>query len=86
MLLAALTADTQLILPIGLVCALLTTLCIATWRLANFVRDLRDEVRSTWSFRDQEQWALQLERENRHRNIPLFVPDVKHAPKATKEE
>lgn len=82
--LAALTADTQLILPVGLVCTLLTGLCIATWRLANFVRDLRDEVRSTWSFRDQEQWALQLERENRHRNIALYVPEVKHAPKPDK--
>ncbi len=82
---AELSAETRLILPIGLLCTLLCGLIGVTWRLANFVRDLSDEVRSTWSFRDQEQWALQLERENRHRNIALYVPDVKRAVSDEKE-
>ena len=79
------TPDTNLALPLGVICTLLSLLIAVTWRLANYVRDVRDELRSTWSFRDQEQWALQLERENRHRNITLYVPAVKRAPDVERE-
>ena len=63
---------------------LIATLTGVTWRAANYARDnrdemrgLREELRTTWSFRDQERWALQLERENR--KLGLFVPDVERA-------
>ncbi|RRJ97812.1 hypothetical protein Ga0100231_004970 [Opitutaceae bacterium TAV4] len=85
-LLAAITPDTELLIPVGVLCAFISGLIVSTWRLANFVRGLRDEVNQTWSFRDQERWALQLERENRERNIPIFVPDVKRAPPQHKTE
>lgn len=74
-----LNAETPLLLPLGLICTLLSVLIVATWRLANFVRDLRDAVSKAWTFRDQERWALNLERENRSRKIPLYVPDVMRA-------
>lgn len=74
-----LNAETPLLLPLGLICTLLSILIVATWRLANFVRDLRDAVSKAWTFRDQERWALSLERENRARKIPLYVPDVVRA-------
>lgn len=75
----ALTPNTELTLTTGLICTLATGLGFTIWRLANFVRDLRDELRSTWSFRDQEQWALQMERENRARGNAVWVPDVKRS-------
>lgn len=77
----SITPETPLLLPIGLLCTLVGLLILATWRLANFIRDLRDEVRNTWSFRDQERWALTMERENRSRGYKVFVPDVVRAPK-----
>ena len=80
-----LTADTLFSLPVDILCTLMVALIGVTWRAANFARDnrdelrgLRDELRTTWSFRDQERWALQLERDNR--KLGLFVPNVERAP------
>lgn len=75
-----LTPETPLVLPISLLCVLVGVLIGATWRLANYIRDLSDRVSSSWTFRDQERWALNLERENRERGNALFVPDVVRAP------
>lgn len=87
-LLAVLTPETELAIPLTALGVLITTLIGVTWRAANYARDnrdemrgLREEMRSTWSLRDQELWVLQLERENRARNIDLFVPDVRRAPR-----
>ena len=82
-----LTADTQILIPLGVLCAVVASLVVATWRVANALRDnsekmrnLTEELRGTWSFRDQERWALALERENRSRGHALYVPDVRRAP------
>lgn len=75
----AISPETPLLLPLGLICTLLSCLVVATWRLANFIRDLTEAVGKAWTIRDQERWALTLERENRARNIPLYVPDVERA-------
>jgi len=79
------TAETFLNLPVGILCVLFSGLIGVTWRAANMMRDnrdeirgLRDDLRTTWSFRDQERWALELERKNR--DLGFFVPDVKRAP------
>lgn len=74
-----LSPETQMILPLSLICTLLTLLIITTWRLANFVRDLREAVGKSWTFRDQERWALTMERENRARGFKVWVPDVVRA-------
>ena len=85
-LLAAITPDTELILPLSIVAVLISGLIATTWRLANFARDLRDELRSTWSFRDQELWALQFERENRRLGYSVFVPSVVRNPEREKSD
>ena len=81
------TPDTPLLLPIGFVCTLLIALLGATFKVANRIRDLTEQlkamqrdIRASWTFRDMEKWALNLERENRSRKIPLYVPDVERAP------
>lgn len=55
-------------------------LVVSTWRLANYLRDMRDEVaairrqmESVWTVNDMERWAIRLERENSRR--PIAVPD-----------
>lgn len=87
LLAVALNADTPLLIPLGLVCVLIGALIGTTWRAANRIRDLTEQlkdmqrdIRASWTFRDQEKWALQLERENRSRGFKVFVPDVKRAP------
>jgi len=90
LLLAQITKDTNLILPLSAVGVLLIGLIGTTWKAANYLRDSRDEIRglredlrTTWSFRDQERWALRLERENR--KLGLYVPDVERAPTDEKQ-
>ncbi|HLP23831.1 MAG TPA: hypothetical protein VK139_07305 [Microbacteriaceae bacterium] len=74
------TPDTvvQVSLAIGL--PLAGGIIIATWRAANYLRDMRDEVAairkqmaSVWTVSDMERWAVKLERANRNQDIS--VPD-----------
>ncbi|WP_404422914.1 hypothetical protein [Nibricoccus sp. IMCC34717] len=62
----------------GIAVGALTT---AVWRVANFIRDVRDELRGVqtqlkrgWTCSQQERWAHLLERKNR--GLGLFVPSV----------
>lgn len=75
-----LTPETPLVLPISLLCVLVGSLIAVTWRLANYIKALSDRVGSSWTFRDQERWAINLERENRARGNALYVPEVTRAP------
>ncbi len=74
------TPDTavQVSLYVGLPIA--AAIIVATWRLANYMRDMRDEVREirkkmcdVWTVSDMERWAVRLERANRPKSIA--VPD-----------
>lgn len=74
------TPDTviQVSLYVGLPIA--GAIIVATWRLANYMRDMRDEVREirkqmgdVWTVADMERWAVKLERANRTQSIA--VPD-----------
>ena len=68
----------QVSLYVGLPIA--SAIIVATWRLANYMRDMRDEVREirkqmcdVWTVSDMERWAVRLERANRQK--PIAVPD-----------
>lgn len=85
-ILANLTTDSTFTVTLGAIFLGTGAIVTAVWRAANFVRDLieqikglRKELKEAWMLRDQEMWALQLERENRARNNALFVPDVRRA-------
>lgn len=87
----AINAETPLLLPLGMVCTLLIALVGVVWHAANRIRDLTEQlkdmqrdIRASWTFRDMEKWALNLERENRSRKIQLFVPEVERAPDENK--
>lgn len=80
-----LTPDTDFTLTIGAALAALGMVAAAVWRAANFIRDLRDEikglradVRAAWTREEHERWAFRLERDNA--NLPLSVPPVHPAP------
>lgn len=84
--LAEIAVNTPVVLGLGTLCTIILMLAGAVWRAANFLRDnkeelsaLRRDLKEGWTLRDQERWALQLERENRSRNINLFVPNVEKA-------
>jgi hypothetical protein len=60
---------------------LISILTLAVWRAANFVRDVREElkgmredIRRAWTRQEHAEWARRLDRDNRH--IPLEVPPV----------
>jgi hypothetical protein len=84
-ILAQFSENTTVTLSVGIGCSIVGALVMATYRVANFIRDVRDEVkglrrdlRETWSRQDQERWSVELERQNR--NIALKVPVVPPAP------
>lgn len=56
------------------------SMIVATWRLANYMRDTLEEIRDIrkqmagfWSVSEMERWAIQLERSNRE--MKIAVPD-----------
>jgi hypothetical protein len=86
-LLAQLTPDTGLTIPLNAVIPISGLLICATWAVAaglfgirNQLRGLRDDVRESWTRREQERWSAELERENRA--IGLIVPQVPPVPPA----
>lgn len=75
-----LTPDTTLQLTLAAGIAIVGALIVATWRAANYLRDLTEEVKGiraqmagVWTVNDMERWAMRLERENKTQ--PLTVPD-----------
>lgn len=75
-----LTPDTTVQITLAVAATFAGFIIVATWRLANYMRDMRDEVREirkqmaeVWTVADMERWAVRLERENRKH--PLAVPD-----------
>lgn len=80
-LISQLTPETTVTVTLTVGGTITAALVIATWRAANFLRDVRDElkglrsdVRESWTRREQERWANELERQNR--KLPLKVPPV----------
>jgi hypothetical protein len=80
-----LTPDTDLSLTLSAAALALGFVATAVWRAANFIRDLRDEikglrtdVRAAWTREEHERWAFSLERENT--KLPLIVPSVPPRP------
>jgi hypothetical protein len=74
------TPDTTLQLTLAVAVPFAGAIIVATWRAANYLRDMRDEVKAiraqmagVWTVNDMERWANRLERENRKH--PLAVPD-----------
>lgn len=74
------TPDTTLSLTLTAAGALAGGLIVATWRLANYVRDAKEEIKgmrelaqAAWTRSQQERWALDLERRNM--GLPLEVPN-----------
>jgi hypothetical protein len=79
--LAQLSVNTSFTLTLAAAAALVITLIGTTWRVANMLRDVRDEIKGmrcdiqeSWTRREQERWAVELERSNR--GLPLNVPPV----------
>lgn len=72
-----LSAESEILVPVGVLCTFIGLLVAATWRLSNRLRDLTDAVRGAWSVRDQEHWARALDDANPN----LAVPPVNRAPK-----
>lgn len=77
----AITPATDLTLTVSAAAGALFFVAMAVWRAANFIRDLRDEikglrhdVRAAWTREEHERWAFHLERENTQ--LPLVVPPV----------
>lgn len=73
--------DTEITLALGVVATLVLTLIVATWRAANYLRDVRDEVRDirnklgdVWTVRDQERFAARLRWDNRTQNLQVPEP------------
>lgn len=80
--LAEITPDTVFGVSLAVGLSILIAVIAATWRAANYLRDMRDEVRSirremqeTWTCTDMERWSARLERDNRDAGQPLSVPD-----------
>ncbi len=78
------TDTTNISLSIAVASTLSGALTIAVWRAANFIRDLRDEiktlsatVRAAWPRQEQERWARELERRNPALDVPP-VPEKDH--------
>jgi hypothetical protein len=76
-----LTPETDVTLTLTAAFLALSAVAAAVWRAANFIRDLRDEikglrtdVRSAWTREEHERWAFRLERDNA--DLPLSVPPV----------
>jgi hypothetical protein len=79
------TPNSKVALTLGTAVIFAGSLIGFTWRVANTLSDIRQELsamrrdvsdarRDQWTIRDQERWAFELERTNR--NLPLFVPKV----------
>jgi hypothetical protein len=71
----------QVSLTIVAACTAAGALTLAVWRVANFIRDVRDEMRGfqaelkrVWTRSEQERWAHLLERKNR--GLRLYVPPI----------
>lgn len=79
-LVAVLSPSSELVVPIGVLCTFIGALVVGTWRLSNRLRDLTDAVRGSWSVRDQEHWAHELD----DANPTLVVPKVMRAPDLNK--
>jgi predicted Holliday junction resolvase-like endonuclease len=80
--LSEITPDTVFGVSLAVGLSILIAVIAATWRAANYLRDMRDEVRSirremqeTWTCTDMERWSARLERENRDAGKILSVPD-----------
>jgi hypothetical protein len=79
------TPDTHLSATLAVCATFLVALITATWRVANMLRDVRDQlkgmradIRESWTRREQERWAFELERRNRQ--LPIDVPPVPERP------
>lgn len=79
---AEITPDTVFGVSLAVGLSILIAVIAATWRAANYLRDMRDEVRvirremqETWTCSDMQRWSLRLERDNREPDKPLSVPD-----------
>lgn len=83
---ADLTPDTMFSFPLLVLCGFVGALIAATWRAANYLRDIkadtkgiRRDLASSVRHADFKDWAHQLERENRgverQPERGLFVPD-----------
>lgn len=77
------TPETTLTITIGAAATVVVGLIAATWRLANYVRDAKEEIKGlrllasdAWTRRQQERWALDLEKRNLR--LPLDVPNPRH--------
>jgi len=80
-ILAQMTPDTSFTVTLAVGVPLLCTLIYTTWRVANLLRDVRDElaamrrdIQCSWTRVEHERWAFELERRNI--KIPLYVPPV----------
>jgi hypothetical protein len=80
--LSEITPDTVFGVSLAVGLSILIAVITATWRAANYLRDMRDEVRSirremqeTWTCTDMERWSARLERDNRDAGKTLSVPD-----------
>lgn len=76
--------EASLTVTVGLAGAAVVALIGATWRVANVLRDIRDEMKEihgkvdavaqdNWTVRDMERFVAQMKWENRDKNV--MVPD-----------
>jgi hypothetical protein len=83
----SITPNTKVTLAVGTVVVCVVAIVGASWRIANYVRDMKDELSAIrrdvavvaadrWTVGDMERWSYRLERENRDR-INLTVPEVR---------
>ena len=84
----ALSENTQLTITIGAAATVISLLVVATWRVANRLRDILEELKKlsgkidgvsadSWKISSMERWVSALRWENRKND--LIVPDPRES-------